>query len=98
MMAKEICKHSDSSAFVWRKNKPEGWTDIHWQVHVCKYIDRVFNPGLKVLYNNYLLLLLLGYKGSRSMDDFYFVLYILYLFFFLAFIFVLQVIIWSFSN
>lgn len=44
---------------------------------MCKYIGRVFNPGLKVLYNNYLLLLLLGYKGSRSTDDFYFVLYIL---------------------
>lgn len=76
MMAKEICKHSDSSAFVRRKSKLDRWTDIHWPVYVCKYIDWVFKPGLIVLYN-YLLLLLLGYKVSRSMDDFYFVLYIL---------------------
>ena len=40
-----------------------------------KYIDRALNPGLLVLYNNFLLLL--GYEVSRSMDDFYFVPYIL---------------------
>ena len=75
MMAKEICKHSNSSAFVRRKSKLDRWTDIYWLVYVYKYIDWVFKPGLVVLYN-YLLLLLLGYKVSRSMDNFYFVLYI----------------------